>query len=130
MSTDRTALESTSGSIAGSTAASTSGSTPGSISGATSPDKAHPAETPAQRELRARADLARQELASTLDAIEYKLNVPRQVRATRRRVTGTLRGLGEDNPFALVGVAIGAAVVAGAAVWAGVRAVQRGIQRH
>lgn len=86
-------------------------------------------DSPSQEELRARAARAREELARTLDAIEYKMNVPRQLRASTGRVTAMLRGLGRDNPLALVGVAAGAALTAGASlggvVWACARMLQR-----
>lgn len=74
-------------------------------------------------ELRAEAALARAQLASTLDAIEYKLNVPKQIKITIRRIVHGLHRLGDDNPTALVGVALGAAAAAGVAVWLGVQAV-------
>ena len=74
-------------------------------------------------DLRAEARNARAELASTLDAIEYKFNLPTQLRITRRRVTHALRQLGEDSPVALVGIALGAATVVGVIVWFGASAV-------
>ena len=75
-------------------------------------------------ELRADAMTARAELARTLDAIEYKLNLPKQLRYRVRLLTLRLYRLGEDNPAALAGVAVAAALVAGAAVWRGVKTVQ------
>ncbi|WP_233200773.1 MULTISPECIES: DUF3618 domain-containing protein [Cryobacterium] len=74
-------------------------------------------------DLRAEARHARAELASTLDAIEYKFNVPKQLRINRRRLTHALRQLGEDSPSALVGIALGAATVVGVIVWFGASAV-------
>src|SRR5665647_478073 len=74
-------------------------------------------------ELRAEAARARAELAGTLDAIEYKLNLPKQVRRATRRLALGLRRLGEENPAALVGITLGAATAAPAAVWLGVRAL-------
>ncbi|WP_104194358.1 DUF3618 domain-containing protein [Cryobacterium sp. M25] len=76
-------------------------------------------------ELRAEAARARVELAQTLDAIEYRLNVPRQLRVRSRLVNVRLRELGEKNPLALAGIVLGAATAAVGAVWLGVRAVQR-----
>lgn len=82
-----------------------------------------------QSELRERAAAARAELASTLDAIEYKLNVPRQLRSTTQKVTLELRRLGREKPMALVGVAAGVATVAGTAVgtvvWASAKIFRR-----
>ena len=75
-------------------------------------------------ELRADAMTARAELARTLDAIEYKLNLPKQLRYRVRLLKLRLYRLGEDNPAALAGIAVAAALVAGAAVWLGVKAVQ------
>jgi hypothetical protein len=74
-------------------------------------------------DLRAEARHARAELASTLDAIEYKFNVPKQLRIRRRRVTLALRQLGEDSPAALVGIAAGAATIVGVVVWLGASAL-------
>ncbi|SEM76612.1 MULTISPECIES: hypothetical protein [Cryobacterium] len=76
-------------------------------------------------DLRAEARHARAELASTLDAIEYKLNLPKQLRIKRRRLTHALRQLGEDSPAALVGIALGAATVVGVIVWFGASAVAK-----
>ena len=76
-----------------------------------------------QAELRADVALARAQLASTLGAIEYKLNLPKQVRISGRRVRIGLRHLGRKNPVALVGIAVAAAAVAVGAVWLGVKAV-------
>lgn len=84
---------------------------------------APPVKHPGKVELRAEASRARAELAGTLDAIEYKLNLPKQVRLTTRRLTLGLRKLGDEHPAALVGIALGAATAAGAAVWLGVRAL-------
>ncbi len=76
-------------------------------------------------DLRSEARHARAELASTLDAIEYKFNVPKQLRLKRRRLSLALRQLGEDSPAALVGIAAGAATVVGVIVWFGASAVAR-----
>jgi hypothetical protein len=78
-----------------------------------------------KQELRQSAQAARAELASTLDAIEFKLNVPKQVRLKTHRANDKLKRLGEDNPPALIAIALGAAAVVGTAVWLGVRAIQR-----
>ncbi|GAB2528005.1 DUF3618 domain-containing protein [Paramicrobacterium agarici] len=59
---------------------------------------------------------ARADLAATLDAIEDKLNVPKQAKATYER-------LREQNPAALVAGAAGVATAVGLGVWAVVRAV-------
>lgn len=74
-------------------------------------------------ELRADAERARAALAGTLDAIEYKLNVPKQVKINTRRVTLGLHRLGDENPAALAGIALAAAATVGTCVWWGLRAV-------
>jgi len=76
-------------------------------------------------DLRAEARYARAELASTLDAIEYKFNIPKQLRIKRRRLTHALRQLGEDSPAALAGIALGAATIVGVVVWFGASAVAK-----
>ncbi|RNE67000.1 DUF3618 domain-containing protein [Cryobacterium tepidiphilum] len=65
-------------------------------------------------DLRKDAHAARLELATTLDAIEHKLDVKRQ-----------LRLLGLENPLALLGVAAAAGLGAGGVVWLGLRAILR-----
>ena len=77
-------------------------------------------------ELRAEAARARGELAQTLDAIEYKFNVPRQFRVRSRALHARLHDLGEDNPLALAGIVLAAASAAFGAVWLGLKAVKRG----
>ncbi|KFF60232.1 hypothetical protein JF66_05870 [Cryobacterium sp. MLB-32] len=66
---------------------------------------------------------ARSELASTLDAIEFKLNLPKQLRITKRRMRLAMIRLGDDNPAALAGIALGVAASVGTIVWLGARAV-------
>lgn len=60
---------------------------------------------------------ARTELAQALDAIEYKLNVP-------KRAAERLQDLRQNKPLALVGLVVGAAAVVGGAVWFAVRTVR------
>ena len=60
---------------------------------------------------------ARTELAQALDAIEYKLNVP-------KRAAERLQDLRKNKPLALVGLVVGAAAVVGGAVWFAVRTVR------
>ncbi|PPL19683.1 hypothetical protein GY24_04705 [Microterricola pindariensis] len=73
-----------------------------------------------QDTLRARADLA-----ATLDAIEDKLNVPKQIGLAAERGTERVRRLAAENPIALGAIALGAAAVVGLGVWGIVRAVTR-----
>jgi ElaB/YqjD/DUF883 family membrane-anchored ribosome-binding protein len=67
---------------------------------------------------RSGVEKARAELAATIDAIQYKANVP--ARAAER-----FRRLRDENPMALVGVAVGVAVVVGGAVWGIIAASRR-----
>lgn len=64
---------------------------------------------------------ARAELAATLDAIEDKLNVPKQIGLAADRTTERVRDLAATNPVALAAIALGAAAVVGLGVWALVR---------
>lgn len=61
---------------------------------------------------------ARTELAATLDAIEYKVNVP-------KRTAERIQAMRRDNPVALAAIAAGVAVAVGGAVWGIVRLVRR-----
>ena len=61
---------------------------------------------------------ARAELAEALDAIEYKLNVPKRTRERFQR-------LRKENPLLLVGLAVGAAAAAAGAVWLAVRVAKK-----
>jgi len=61
---------------------------------------------------------ARAELAATVDAIEYKLNVP-------KRASERLQRLRKDNPAALAGIAAATAVAVAGIVWGVVSLVRR-----
>lgn len=76
-------------------------------------------------ELKADAVHARAQLAATLDAIEDKLNVPKQLGLAAERTGQRVRTLASDNPLALAGVALGVATAVGLGVWAIVRAVRK-----
>ncbi|MEN0086339.1 MAG: DUF3618 domain-containing protein [Leifsonia sp.] len=67
---------------------------------------------------RSDVDRARAELAATIDAIEYKLNVP-------KRTAERIQRLRKENPAALVGLSVGVAVAVGGIVWGVVRLVRR-----
>ena len=97
---------------------------PVSETGSGSVEIARPAPR-SKTELRAEATRARVELALTLDAIEYKLNVPRQMRVRSRLLKVRLRELGEKNPLEMAGIVLGGVSAAVGAVWLGVKAVQR-----
>ena len=63
-------------------------------------------------------DRARADLAATLDAIEYKLNVP-------KRTAERIRRLRDENPIGLAALAATTAAVIGGIVWLIVRLVRR-----
>ena len=67
---------------------------------------------------RSDVDRARADLAATVDAITYKLNVP-------QRTAERVRRLRDDNPLALLGIAVAVAVAVGGAVWGIVAASRR-----
>ena len=67
---------------------------------------------------RSDVDRARAELAATVEAIEYKLNVP-------KRAAETIDRLRRDNPLALAGIAAGAVAATALAVWGVVRLIRR-----
>jgi len=85
-------------------------------------DDAKPASK-STHELRSEATAARAQLALTLDAIEYKLNVPKRLRDRERLARRRLHKLGEENPTALLGVALGSALAIGAVVWFALKTV-------
>ncbi|MBF4461426.1 MULTISPECIES: DUF3618 domain-containing protein [unclassified Rathayibacter] len=72
-------------------------------------------------QLKADIERARSELAATLDAIEYKVNVPRKLRAAQRTLEHKLQVVRRENPSALVAGAAGAAAAVGLVVWGVVR---------
>ncbi|MGO4533951.1 DUF3618 domain-containing protein [Leifsonia sp. 2MCAF36] len=67
---------------------------------------------------RSDVDRARAELAATVDAIEYRLNVP-------KRASERLQRLRKENPAALAGIVAGAVVAVAGAVWGIVRLIRR-----
>ncbi|NQX05653.1 DUF3618 domain-containing protein [Rathayibacter sp. VKM Ac-2856] len=88
----------------------------------TTPRFVDPAELqPSQ--LKADIERARSELAATLDAIEYKVNVPRKVRNVQRTLERKVSVVRKHHPEALIAGAAGAAAAVGLVVWGIVRAV-------
>lgn len=82
----------------------------------TTPRFVDPAELkPGQ--LKADIERARSELAATLDAIEYKVNVPRKVRTAQRTLERKIQVVRRQNPSALIAGAIGAAAAVGLVAW-------------
>lgn len=68
---------------------------------------------------------ARAELKAALAAIEIKGNVPRRLDKASKRAAVRLRLFSERNPAGAIAIAIGAAAVAGSAVWLIARALSR-----
>lgn len=66
---------------------------------------------------------ARNELSATLDAIEYKLNVPKQMRFALRKLERKVSVVRGENPEALIAGAVGIASALGLAAWGVYRAV-------
>ena len=67
---------------------------------------------------RSDVERARAELAAALDAIEYKLNVP-------KRTVERIQRLSEENPVAVAAAAVGIALAVGGIVVGIVRLVRR-----
>jgi hypothetical protein len=64
---------------------------------------------------------ARAQLTANLDALEYKLNVPAQMRRARKR----LDTFASQHPAVVVCAAAGALAVVVGSVWAGIRLIRR-----
>jgi hypothetical protein len=71
---------------------------------------------------RVASERARADFAETLNALEDKLNVPKQARRKAAEVKVKLRRLADEQPGTVLGVAVGAVAVVGVAVWLIVRA--------
>src|ERR1700709_1648675 len=84
-----------------------------------------PADTRTRDQIKLDVVKNRKDLSDTLDAIEFKLNVPKQARFAAQRVTDKFDELRRDNPAVLVAGAAAVAAVLGGAVWLGIRAVRR-----
>ena len=67
---------------------------------------------------RSDVERARAELAATVDAIEYKLNVP-------KRASERIQKLRAENPVALAGLAAAAVAAVAGIVWGVVALVRR-----
>jgi hypothetical protein len=83
---------------------------------ATRPEFVDPAELkPAQ--LKADIVRAREELAATLDAIEYKLNLPKQLKRGGARLRRKIATVREESPEALVAGVVGVVAALGAVAY-------------
>lgn len=72
---------------------------------------------------RQNSELARAEFASTLNALEDKLNVPKQLSRATARLKERVQRFTDEQPGVALGVAIGVAAAVGATVWLVVRAI-------
>ncbi|WP_291040852.1 DUF3618 domain-containing protein [Herbiconiux sp.] len=77
-------------------------------------DKSKAAVSPADRsstELQADIEKTRADLRATLDAIEFRLNVPKQARHAAHRVKSRVKRFQAANPAAFAAVVAGAAAL-------------------
>ena len=76
-------------------------------------------------EAKVNSELARAEFAGTLNALEDKLNVPKQLRSKTERAKLELRRFVNEQPVAAAAAAVGVVAAVGVTVWLVVRAVTR-----
>jgi len=74
-------------------------------------------------EARANSERARREFAGTLNALEDKLNVPKQVRIKTERAKVSLRRFAKEQPGAAIAAGVAVAAAVGVTVWLIVRSV-------
>ena len=74
-------------------------------------------------EARANSERARASFAGTLNALEDKLNVPKQMAIKTERAKARLSRFADEQPGAAIAAAVGVAAVVGVGVWLIVRAV-------
>ena len=73
-------------------------------------------------EAKVNSERARAEFAGTLNALEDKLNVPKQVGMRVDRAKVRLRRLADEEPGKAIALAVGVAAAVGVTVWLVVRA--------
>ena len=71
---------------------------------------------------RVASEHARAEFAGTLNALEDRLNLPRQAKRKARELKARLRVLADEQPGTVLGIAVGAVAVVGVTVWLVIRA--------
>lgn len=76
-------------------------------------------------EARVNSERARAEFAGTLNALEDRLNVPKQVRIKTAKAKVQLRRFANEQPVAAAAAAVGVVVAVGVTVWLVVRAVTK-----
>lgn len=74
---------------------------------------------------RINAERARRDFADTLNALEDKLNVPKQMSRASARTRVKLRRFAKEQPGAAVAAAAGVALAVGGVVWLVVRNVAK-----
>ncbi|GGF36543.1 DUF3618 domain-containing protein [Subtercola lobariae] len=89
------------------------------------PTPEKPADTRTREQIKLDVVKNRQDLSDTLDAIEFKLNIPKQARFAAKRASDKFEELRRENPAVLVAGAAAVAAVFGGAVWLTVRVVRR-----
>jgi len=77
-------------------------------------------------EARVNSERARAQFAGTLNALEDKLNVPKQMRRKSAELKVNARRFADENPVGAVAVAVGVVAVVGVTVWLVVRAAVDG----
>ena len=77
-------------------------------------------------EAKVNSERARAQFAGTLDALEDKLNVPKQVKRRTAEAKVRFRRLADEQPVAAAAVAVAVVAVVGVTVWLVVRAVVDG----
>jgi hypothetical protein len=87
------------------------------------PDK--PKDTRSHEEIKNAVVKNRDNLAQTLDAIEFKLNVPKRAKYETAQLKARFQALREENPAALVAGAAGVVALVGTGIFFGVRAATR-----
>ncbi|MDO9395383.1 MAG: DUF3618 domain-containing protein [Herbiconiux sp.] len=82
---------------------------------------AAPAPQRSTAELNADIEKTRADLRATLDAIEFRLNVPKQARHAAHRLKSSVNRFRADKPGVFVAVAVGSAVALGTVAVLGFR---------
>jgi negative regulator of sigma E activity len=76
-------------------------------------------------EAKVNSERARADFAGTLNALEDKINVPKQVRIKSARAKVQLRRFANEQPVAAMAAAVGVVAAVGVTVWLVVRAVAK-----
>ncbi|MDF2442568.1 MAG: hypothetical protein JWR01_771 [Subtercola sp.] len=87
------------------------------------PDK--PKDTRSHDEIKSAVAKNRDNLAQTLDAIEFKLNIPKRAKYETAQLKAKFQTLREENPAALVAGIAGVAALVGTGIFFGVRSATR-----